>query len=157
VLGVDGRRVRRALEARLQTFLTNLTATHNISKSFPAERWGVGADEAKYREVLAKNPPVVHPVIRVHPVTQRLGLFVNSGFTTHINELSRPESDALLQLLFAHVSRPEFTVRWRWTSVTSPSGTIVSRSTTRWPTTCRIVAPCIARQFSAIVPRGKDK
>jgi taurine dioxygenase len=103
-----------ALSKPLQSFLTTLTATHNISKSFPAERWGSGEDEAKYREVLAKNPPVVHPVVRVHPVTQRLGLFVNSGFTTHINELARPESDALLQLLFAHVSRPEFTVRWRW-------------------------------------------
>jgi taurine dioxygenase len=105
-----------ALSALMQTFLTNLTATHNISKSFPAERWGVGADEAKYREVLAKNPPVVHPVIRQHPVTKRLGLFVNSGFTTHINELARPESDVLLQFLFAHVSRPEFTVRWRWSN-----------------------------------------
>ena len=31
-----------------------------------------------------------------------------------IVELSATESDAVLRQLFAHVSKPEFTVRWRW-------------------------------------------
>ncbi|MBF3203068.1 taurine dioxygenase, partial [Pseudomonas aeruginosa] len=42
------------------------------------------------------------------------GLFVSDGFTTRINELEPAESDALLTFLFAHATRPEFTVRWRW-------------------------------------------
>ncbi len=41
-------------------------------------------------------------------------MFVNEGFTTHVNELSAPESRALLAFLFAHVSKPEFVVRWKW-------------------------------------------
>jgi taurine dioxygenase len=41
-------------------------------------------------------------------------LFVNGGFTTHINELSAEESQAVLGFLNAHIARPEFTVRWRW-------------------------------------------
>jgi taurine dioxygenase len=105
-----------ALSPPLRKFLVGLTATHDIQKSFPATRWASGDEEAKYRAAVAKHPPIVHPVVREHPETGRLGLFVNSGFTTHINELSRTESDALLALLFAHVSKPEFTVRWRWSA-----------------------------------------
>jgi taurine dioxygenase len=41
-------------------------------------------------------------------------LFVNGGFTTHINELSPEESQAVLSFLNTHIARPEFTVRWRW-------------------------------------------
>ena len=41
-------------------------------------------------------------------------LFVNEGFTTRIVELSATESDAVLRQLFAHLAKPEFTVRWRW-------------------------------------------
>ena len=63
---------------------------------------------------MAKHPPVTHPVVRTHPVSGRKGLFVNEGFTTHINELSAPESQALLAFLFAHAGRPELTVRWHW-------------------------------------------
>jgi taurine dioxygenase len=58
--------------------------------------------------------PVIHPVVRTHPQTGRKGLFVNEGFTTHINELTRAESDSLLRYIFAHITRPEFTIRHRW-------------------------------------------
>jgi len=29
-------------------------------------------------------------------------------------ELGTTESDAVLSLLFKHIAKPEFTVRWRW-------------------------------------------
>jgi taurine dioxygenase len=63
---------------------------------------------------VAKHPPVNHPVVRTHPVSKRKGLFVNEGFTTHINELKARESETLLKFLFAHAGQPEFTIRWRW-------------------------------------------
>jgi Taurine catabolism dioxygenase TauD, TfdA family len=55
-----------------------------------------------------------HPVIRTHPVSGRKALFVNSGFTTRIVQLKRPESDAILQFLFRHIETPEFQCRFRW-------------------------------------------
>lgn len=60
------------------------------------------------------NPPVVHPVIRLHPVSKRKGIFVNASFTTRIIELCPRESELVLQYLTTHVAKPEFTVRWRW-------------------------------------------
>lgn len=104
-----------ALSKPLQQLLDGLTATHDISKSFPQERFGAtDADLARLEAARRKNPPRSHPVIRTHPVTGRKALFVSDGFTTRINELEPAESRAILDLLFAHFARPEFTVRWRW-------------------------------------------
>ncbi|WP_207882558.1 taurine dioxygenase [Pseudomonas sp. 30_B] len=104
-----------ALSKPLQQLLDGLTATHDISKSFPQERFGAtDADLARLEEARRKNPPRSHPVIRTHPVTGRKALFVSDGFTTRINELEPAESRAILDLLFAHFARPEFAVRWRW-------------------------------------------
>lgn len=104
-----------ALSAPLRQLLEGLTATHNFIKSFPVERFGnTPEDLARWEETRRKNPPLSHPVIRTHPVSGRKALFVNEGFTTRINELEEAESEAILKLLFAHATRPEFTIRWRW-------------------------------------------
>jgi taurine dioxygenase len=104
-----------ALSEPMKHFLEGLTATHSVAKSFPPERWqNDPAFKERYERAVAKHPPVTHPVVRTHPVSKRKGLFVNEGFTTHINELSAPESHAVLSFLFAHAGRPEFTVRWQW-------------------------------------------
>ena len=104
-----------SLSERMRQFLDGLTAQHSVAKSFPAERWGSDpASKERYERALAKHPPVNHPVVRTHPATGRKGLFVNEGFTTHINELSPQESQAVLGFLFAQVARPELTVRWNW-------------------------------------------
>ena len=104
-----------ALSKPLQNLLTGLTATHDFTRSFPVERYGTTpADLARWEEARQKNPPVSHPVVRTHPVSGRKSLFVSEGFTSRINELSGSESETLLKFLFAHATRPEFIVRWRW-------------------------------------------
>jgi len=104
-----------ALSAPMQALLDGLTATHDFTRSFPLERFGNTAkDLARWEETRRKNPPLSHPVIRTHPVSGRKALFVNEGFTTRINELEPAESEAILKMLFAHATRPEFTIRWRW-------------------------------------------
>jgi taurine dioxygenase len=104
-----------ALSEPMRPFLQGLTARHSVAKAFPADRWqNDPAFKERYARAVAQHPPVDHPVVRTHPVTGRKGLFVNDGFTTHVNELRATESRALLDFLYAHSARPEFTVRWRW-------------------------------------------
>lgn len=55
-----------------------------------------------------------HPVVRVHPKTGRKSLYVNRIFTSHIRQLSRPESDHLLPFLYRWCEQSRFQVRWRW-------------------------------------------
>lgn len=56
----------------------------------------------------------VHPVVRRHPKTGRKLLYVNRGFTSHFVGMTQEESLPLLEDLWAHASRAEFTCRYRW-------------------------------------------
>ena len=58
--------------------------------------------------------PTSHPVVRTHPETGRNGLFVNSQFTRFLEGFSALESATLLDLLYRHCQRPEFSCRFRW-------------------------------------------
>ena len=60
------------------------------------------------------HPRAVHPVIATHPFSGRKTLYVNSVFTTRINELTDSESADVLAFLFEHVTRPDFQCRFRW-------------------------------------------
>jgi taurine dioxygenase len=105
-----------ALSAPLRNFLEGLDAVHDFARGFPTR--GQVAREAgqdKHAQALAEHPPVIHPVVRTHPETGADGLFVNYGFTERIKGLRRKESDAILGMLFEHIQKPEFQVRWRWT------------------------------------------
>src|SRR5262245_1126744 len=55
-----------------------------------------------------------HPVARTHPETRRRSLYVNRGFTYCFAHMSVEESRPLLELLWQHAERAEFTCRWRW-------------------------------------------
>ena len=59
-----------------------------------------------------------HPVVRRHPDTGRKQLYVNRGFTDRFAGMNKEESFPLLQFLFAHCERPEFTCRYRWRDAT---------------------------------------
>ncbi|HMK78142.1 MAG TPA: TauD/TfdA family dioxygenase [Xanthobacteraceae bacterium] len=55
-----------------------------------------------------------HPAVRTHPETGRKALYVNSGHALRFCDMSIEESAPLLNYLFAHATRPEFTCRFRW-------------------------------------------
>lgn len=56
----------------------------------------------------------MHPVVRINPRTQKPSFFVNPGFTSHILNLTKIESDNILKLIFDHTSQPEFIMRHKW-------------------------------------------
>jgi taurine dioxygenase len=55
-----------------------------------------------------------HPVVRTHPETGRRSLFVNRAHTVSFAGMTEEESAPLLEFLFNHQIRPEFTCRFRW-------------------------------------------
>ena len=55
-----------------------------------------------------------HPLVRVHPESGERALYVSPEFLKSIVGLSARESEQILELLFEHLVRPEFVVRFRW-------------------------------------------
>jgi taurine dioxygenase len=114
-LWVSAAAAYRDLSEPIKQLLLGLSASHDISKSFPDVRYARTEEERqKLLSAKHKNPPISHPLVRTHPVTGEKALFVNEGFTTHIDGLSRCESDALLDFLFKHSTQPKYAVRWHW-------------------------------------------
>ena len=56
----------------------------------------------------------LHPAVRTHPETGSKALYVNIAHTTHFEDWTEQESKSLLEFLFQHQVRPEFTCRFRW-------------------------------------------
>ncbi len=104
-----------SLSPSFQAHLETLTAVHTWEISGWTEYLlskDASGDELKVAR--AKYPPVEHPVVRVHPVTGKKILYVNSTFTSHIKGFTRSQSDALLTQLFELARVPEFQARLKW-------------------------------------------
>ncbi len=100
-----------ALSPRMQIFLDGLTAVHSTEI---ISRGIAGLDRVYRRDAESQRPPVVHPVIRIHPETGRKLIYVTGNFTTRIVELEESESKAVLAYLFEHTKSPELQCRFRW-------------------------------------------
>ena len=105
----------------------------DLKAAFPQARWvrperyhltlhflgeSDGPREDMIRNAGDKAPAVSHqaeqPVVRTHPETGRKSLFVNVAHTSHFKGMTEAESASILNFLFQHQVRPEFTCRYRW-------------------------------------------
>lgn len=100
------------LSGPIRRLLDSLVAVHDASTTF--NRFRSEDPSGEQRAKLSQLQPVRHPVVRVHPETGERALFVNDTFTSHIEGLNPPESDALLRMLYEHTVAPERVVRWHW-------------------------------------------
>jgi taurine dioxygenase len=111
-------RAYETLSEPMKAFLDPLVAVHSASDAYDPRTTG----DAKYRGETAITytysdsiyDEVEHPIVRTHPETGRRSLYVNPMFTQRIVGLEGHESKALLRMLHAHATRPEFTCRVRW-------------------------------------------
>ena len=51
-------------------------------------------------------------MVVTHPETGRRALYVNRGWTTRIDGMDHGFSAGLLETLFDHAEKPEFSTRW---------------------------------------------
>jgi taurine dioxygenase len=99
----------------MKNFLSGLKAVHDYSHAYDTYFAHLKARPPLTPEQRAKTPPVEQPMVRTHPVTGRKTLYVNPGFTKAIVGMPKAESRPILEMLFAHATRPEFVYRHKWT------------------------------------------
>ena len=125
------------LSAGLRATLDGLTGIYGPhayaaaidSQSYGAERSMKLRDDDAVAETLRTE--VEHPIVRTHPETGRKALYVNSSYTLRFKGWTAAESKPLLDFLYKHSSRPEFTCRVRWAE-----GTL-----TMWDNRCALHHP----------------
>ena len=98
-----------ALSEPMKAMLGSLTATHDGGPNYRDRATKAGLDMSH-----KVYPCASHPVIRTHPETGKKLIYVNSTFTTHIDDIPADESRAILDFLFAHIAKPQFQCRFRW-------------------------------------------
>jgi len=96
------------LSERMKTMLEGLVAIHDGALPYLGSYGVAPADGTAY-------PRNEHPVVVTHPDTGRKLLYINSGFTARIKDLSAWESRMLLNGLFNYIATEvQFTCRVRW-------------------------------------------
>ncbi len=101
------------MSAGLRQTLSRLTgvassAKADVSKTREDRLKTDGRDDAK------KEYSAEHPVVRTHPETGKKALYVNVAHTARFKGWSEEESAPLLNFLFQHQVKPEFTCRFSW-------------------------------------------
>ena len=104
-----------ALSDSMKEMLSGLKAWHSSRHAF-----GYGSAESEhYEDGRLANPDLatqdaLHPVVITHPITGRKALYVNTRFTIRFDGWTVEESKPLLDFLYAHGARQEFTCRFQW-------------------------------------------
>lgn len=106
-------KVFEALSKPMQTFLEELTGVHDIIDIMGPQILRDQGPEA-WLGARDRNPPVEHPVVRIHPDTGEKCLYVNPLMTSFIKDLKPDESKDLLDFLYRKMIEPQFMVRWHW-------------------------------------------
>jgi taurine dioxygenase len=97
------------LSPKMQAFIETLEAVHDITliKGFNRR------DPAQIEEMKRLNPPIAHPVVRVHPETGKKLLFISERVRNFVG-MTEEESQPILDFLNRHATSPEFVYRHRW-------------------------------------------
>jgi len=96
--------------------LAGMTVTHDFDKFWEMMRLRPGSVRKPLTaEQRRLRPPAVHDVFLNHPITGRKSLYCNPGYAMRINQMSGPESDAMLTYLFDHQLQDKYRYTHVWT------------------------------------------
>lgn len=106
------------MPSELRAKLEGQMAIHSASNAYaPAGFYGdndVASRSMDIRPSDEAQATQLHPIIRAHPETGRLGIFSTAGYITGFDSVSEEESRALLIELYHWQSQPQFVYDHKW-------------------------------------------
>jgi taurine dioxygenase len=101
----------------MKSMLGQMRAMHSARKSYGlySPRAVANVESSmRIRATEEAHREVDHPVVRTHVESGRKSLYVHGIFTTRFQDMTEEESAPVLDYLYQHAVRPEFTCRFRW-------------------------------------------
>lgn len=103
-----------ALSDTMKALIGDLIGIHSAGPQYSSGGYSTKSRAMRTKNADSAQRAVRHPIVRTHPETGRKGLYVNGGFTVGIEGMRADESAPLLEYLFSHATREQFTCRFRW-------------------------------------------
>jgi len=103
--------VYAGLPDRLKCAVEGRRAIFDYSKRLSGYQ---GVDRVISDEVKRKTPPVLHPLVHIHPITGRKALYLDSTTTIGIDGMDEASGSTLLGEIYDFATRPEFVYRHHW-------------------------------------------
>ena len=98
-----------ALSPTLRGFVDRLHGVHSFGTFTGGEQSGALQQRVQDRMLITE-----HPLVRVHPETGERVLYISPAFLKRIVGLAPRESQLLIEMLWEHAVRTDFSVRFRW-------------------------------------------
>jgi alpha-ketoglutarate-dependent taurine dioxygenase len=98
-----------ALSPTMRAFVEGLRGIHQFGNRGETNRRDEYKDRIKRRALESE-----HPIVTVHAETGERILYVSPSFLKSIVGLTPRESQKILEILWEHITRREYTVRFKW-------------------------------------------
>ena len=106
-----------ALSAGMKELLEGCRAMHSAKRSYGSKgRFATDPNATRMTVHPSEegDTELPHPIVRSHPETGRKALYVNAVYTVRLEGMTEEESAPILNFLYDHSTRPEFTCRIKW-------------------------------------------
>lgn len=106
-----------ALDSAMKAKVDGLMGIHSARRGYSKEGQYGAKDVGRSMSIVYSDDALatqLHPLVKIHPETQRKALFLSPGYTIGIEGMEETEAQSLLMELYAHQSKAEFVYVHRW-------------------------------------------
>jgi len=106
-----------ALSENIKETINEMMAIHSAHLPYSQEGFFAAEQNNRSMTILPSdtaNDRVLHPLVRVHPETNKRALWVNSVYTIGIEGMEPSAANALLEKLCTHSVQPQFLYKHSW-------------------------------------------
>ena len=105
------------LDAEMKSKIDNLKVVHSAKLPYADDGFYATEKEQRSMNIITSKEAKkeqIHPLVKVHPETQKKGLFINPVYTSHICGFNEEESFLLLSKLYEHMTQEKYIYRHKW-------------------------------------------
>ena len=105
------------LNDEMKLKIENLKVVHSAKLPYADDGFYATETEKRSMNIITSKEAQkeqIHSLVKVHPETQKKGLFINPVYTSHIQGFNEEESFLLLSKLYEHMTQEKYIYRHKW-------------------------------------------